>query len=166
MDNIESIVSQLKNKLESTAFLVSKKGTEKQVHSEIVQCLVILAKIEAIYLNDEKKYPVFDAEIIEINKVKRRLKLWAKRQNQINSTILNAFLKLERSGVSVITESALKNELSEENKFETNFAQMKLIADKNHGKIFEQYGDEVTLWKPIIPSVREYEKIVLPLKAG
>ena len=35
--NFESKLSLLKNKLESTAFLVSKKGSEKQVHSEIVQ---------------------------------------------------------------------------------------------------------------------------------
>jgi hypothetical protein len=36
---------------------------------------------------------------------------------------------------------------------------MKVIADHNHGKVFEQYGDEVTLWKPIIPCVREYQKV-------
>ncbi len=165
MNYIESKLLQLKNKLVSTAFLVSKKGSEKQVHSEIVQSLVILAEVEAIYLSDGKKYSVSDVDNREINKVNNRLKLWAKRPNQINSRILNAFIKLERSGVSVITESALKNELPEVTSFESNFAQMKVIAEKNHGKVFEQYGDEVTFWKPIIPNVREYEKVVFDTSA-
>ena len=59
----------------------------------------------------------------------------------------------------VITESALKNELPDVNTFESNFAQMKVIAKNNHGKVFEQYGDAVTLWEPITSYVREYEKV-------
>jgi hypothetical protein len=173
MKNIESKLLQLKDKLESTAFLVSKNGSEKQVHSEIVQSLVILSEVlqfitmgnnrqdKTIYSHNKKKYSVSDAtNSKEINKVSNRLGLWAKRQNQLNSRILNAFLKLERSGVSVITESALRNELPEVSTFESNFAQMKVIAENNHGKVFEQYGDEVTLWEPIIPYVREYEKVI------
>jgi hypothetical protein len=159
MSNIESKLAQLKNKLESTAFLVTKQGKEQQAHSEIVQCLVILSDIEAIYLNARNSYSSSDNAINkEINKVSSRLKLWAKRPDQINSRILNAFLKLERSGLTVITENALKRELSEIDSFESNFTQMKVIAERNHGKVFEQNGDEVTLWQPIIPYVRQYEK--------
>lgn len=167
MKNIETKLSELKDKLESTAFLVTKNGSEKLVHTEIVQSLVILSEVlqlialgknsqdETIYLSDL----VSDENGKEINKVSSRLRLWAKRQNQINSKILNAFLKLERSGVSVITESALKKELHDVSSFESNFAQMKVIAKNNHGKVFEQFGDEVNLWKPIIHFVREYEKV-------
>ncbi|MDP3837390.1 MAG: hypothetical protein Q8Q54_00545 [Methylococcales bacterium] len=160
MSNIESKLAQLKNKLESTAFLVTKQGSEQQAHSEIVQCLIILSDIEAIYSNAGNGYSSSDNTINnEINKVSSRLKLWAKRPDQINSRILNAFLKLERSGLTVITENALKGELSELNSFESNFVQMKTIAERNHGKVFEQNGDEVTLWQPIIPYVRQYEKM-------
>jgi hypothetical protein len=159
MNNIESKLSQLKNKLESTAFLVSTNVGAKQIHSEIVQSLVLLSELETLYLSNGKKDSVFDSDSKEINKVNRKLKKWAKSPNQINSKILNAFLRLERSGVSVITESGLK-EISDVSTFENNFIQMKVIAENNHCKVFEQYGDEVTLWKPIIPYVREYEKVV------
>lgn len=163
MNKIESKLSQLKDKLESTAFLVSKSGNEKQIHSEIVQSLVILSEISQLLSTrnnsqHEKKYSV--EEEGEVRKVRNRLRLWAKRQGQINSRILNSFLKLERSGVSVITESALRNDLLDVSKFESNFSQMKVIAEKNHGKIFDQYGDKVILWEPIISSVREYEELV------
>jgi hypothetical protein len=168
MNNIELEFKllNLKAKLESTAFLVTKNGSEKQIHSEIVQSLVILSEVlQSLSLHkredksDRKKSPVSDlTNINEINKVSNRLRLWAKRQSNINSRILNAFLKLEHSGMLVITENALKNEIPELRTFESNFNQMKGIAEKNHGKVFEQYGDQVTLWEPIIPYVREYEK--------
>ncbi|MBL7002567.1 MAG: hypothetical protein ISR69_00900 [Gammaproteobacteria bacterium] len=96
----------------------------------------------------------------EVRKVNRRLKLWAKRPNQINSKILNAFLRLKRSGLTTITESNLKNELPEEKSFESNFLQMKIIAEKNHCKVFEQFGENISLWRPVITGINEYENIV------
>lgn len=165
MNKIESKLSQLKDKLESTAFLVSKTGSEKQIHSEIVQSLVIVSEISQLLetgnnSQHEKKYST--EEDREVKKVINRLRLWANpsRQGQINSRILNSFLKLERSGISVITESALRNDLFDVSTFESNFTQMKVIAEKNHGKIFDQYGDKVILWEPIIPYIREYEELV------
>ena len=168
MNKIESKLSQLKDKLESTAFLVSKTGSEKQIHSEIVQSLVILSEISQLFATEnnsqhEKKYSA--EEDREVKKVRNKLRLWANpsRQGQINSRILNSFLKLERSGMSAITESALRNDLFDINTFESNFAQMKVIAEKNNGKIFDQYGDKVILWEPIIAYIMEYEKMVFPV---
>jgi hypothetical protein len=99
-------------------------------------------------------------DIEEVRKVNRRLKFWAKRQDQINSKILNAFLKLKRSGLTTIKEVDLKNELPEEKTFDINFSQMKSIAEKNHGKVFEQYGENISIWSPVAKSIDEYEKIV------
>ena len=163
--------SQLRNKLESAAFLVSKEGAAKEAHSEVVQCLILLSELESSCLGPVKASPSINAlhkkeeysnkDIHkEINKVSNRLKLWAKRPNQINSKILNAFLKLERSGVSVITERDLRAEVPEVKSFESNFAQMKIIAERNHGKLFEQYGERITLWQPIVSEVRNYERVV------
>jgi hypothetical protein len=45
-----------------------------------------------------------------------------------------------------------------------SFAKMKVIAEKNNGKIFDQYGDKVILWEPIIPYIREYEELVFHRK--
>ncbi len=155
-------LSELKSKLESTAFLVSKKGAAKEVHAELIQSLIIVSELESIYEASRNSSPPITStkkDSAEINKVGRRLKLWAKRPNQINSKILNAFLKLERSGIP-ITENNLKNELSEEKSFESNFAQMKIIAEKNHGKVFDQYGENIVLWPPVASNIREYEKVV------
>jgi hypothetical protein len=90
----------------------------------------------------------------EVRKVQTRLRLWAKRQDQFNSRILNAYLRLEKLGA--VSENALRRECSELN-FDSNFAQMKSIAEKNHGKVFDHRGDVITLWTPIAPYVREYE---------
>ena len=164
MKNFSSKLSQLKQKLESAAFLVSKEGAAKEAHTEIVQSLVILSEIASVDFNQNTSVSLNESDTQEINKVSRRLKLWAKRPTQINSKILNAFLKLERSGVSVITENDLKNELPEEGSFESNFAQMKIIAEKNHGKVFEQYGEKIVLWSPVVSNIREYEKVVFENK--
>jgi len=130
MTPIEPKLLQLKDKLESTAFIISKGGNEKQAHSEIVQSLVIVSEVLQLIegINHQDKSidkslsDITDAG--EVNKVARRLKSWAKHQDNINAKILNAFLELERSGVSIITEEALKNKLPELNTFKTNFNQM------------------------------------------
>jgi len=164
MNIVESKLTQLKERLESAAFLVSKGGFEKEAHSKIVQSLVVLSEIEGVLVKSKTTVAPEKSNVPETNKVKRRLKLWAKRPDQINSKILNAFLKLERSGASTITEDDLRKELPEEKSFESNFAQMKIIAEKNHGKIFEQYGENISLWNPVVADIREYEKVVFENK--
>ncbi|VAW85261.1 hypothetical protein MNBD_GAMMA18-1724 [hydrothermal vent metagenome] len=163
MENIESKILQLRENLETAAFLVSKGESEKEAHSQIVQSLVGLSEIEALFLASTSVVDANKSDSKEVNKVNRRLKLWASRQNQINSKILNAFLKLERSGVSSITESDLKKQLPEEASFDSNFLQMKIIADRNHGKVFEQSGEKISIWKPVITGVREYEKKIFDI---
>lgn len=164
MNIVESKLTQLKERLESAAFLVSKGGFEKEAHTKIVQSLVVLSEIEGVLVKPKTTVALEKSNAPETNKVKRRLKLWAKRPDQINSKILNAFLKLERSGASTITEDDLRNELPEEKSFESNFAQMKIIAEKNHGKVFEQYGENISLWSPVVADIREYEKVVFENK--
>ena len=69
----------------------------------------------------------------QIEKVKRRLKLWANRPHQINSRILTTYLKLEKAEVSPITEEKLRAAMQNEPSFSSNFLQMKISAEKNHG---------------------------------
>ena len=160
MKHIEPKLAKLKNHLETAAFMVSKWALEKEAHSAIVQSLIIVSEIEGMFTMPKKQETDEKIDIDEVNKVNRRLKLWARKPNQINSKILNAFLRLERSGITKITETDLRNELSKEKSFESNFSQMKIIAKKNHGKVFEQYGESISLWNPIVAGIREYEKIV------
>ena len=58
--------------------------------------------------NDES--PSYEAS--EVNKVARRLKLWVKRPNQLNTKILTAFLKLQASEGRG-TEERLRQEVNE-----------------------------------------------------
>lgn len=99
-------------------------------------------------------------EKLEIKKVKRRLQLWARpeRQNNINSRILNAFLELKTTGNGCITREDIQTKLPDMEKFESNFNQMKIIAENNHGKIFEQQGDCIEIWGPVRKFVDKYEK--------
>lgn len=165
MTKIEPKLDSLKEHLESAAFLVSRGESEREAHAEIVQSLIIVSELKRM-LNNHSAEPLHKpisrkpTDVEEVRKVNRRLKLWARRQNQINSKILNAFLKLKRSGLNTITEAHLKNELPEEKSFDSNFAQMKIIAPNNHGKVFEQYGDQISIWEPVVAAVNEYEKIV------
>ncbi|HYN58010.1 MAG TPA: hypothetical protein VET87_00470 [Rubrivivax sp.] len=163
MDALAIKLDQLQDRLENAAFLASQ-GSAKEAHSEIFRCTTALSEIRQLCsmigarqqsssnpetnVNDEK----YSAEV---KKVSNRLKKWAARQDQINSKILNAFLDLEKLGT--VTESTLRRECAELN-FGSNFAQMKIIAAGNHGKIFDHRGDVVTLWPPIVQYVREYEK--------
>jgi hypothetical protein len=162
MNVIEAKFSQLRDQLESIAFLVSKGGNEKQAHSELVRLMSTLAEIERVCSVRQLENGASDKHATEEKKVRKRLKLWAlpDRQNQINVRILNAFLRLRNSkSVSeIVTEDDLKRVLPDVGSFDSNFAQMKTIAEKNHGKVFEQNGSEVVIWERVLPYVTEYER--------
>jgi hypothetical protein len=160
MSGIEPQLSLLKRRLEAAAFLVGKGGAEKEAHSEIIQSLILVSEIESNLLLPKKANASGGPEKHEANKVRRRLKLWSARQNQINAKILNAYLGLQRGGKSTITEQDLRNQLPEEVSFDANLTQMKIIAERNHGKIFDHRGESLTIWEPVSADVREYEKIV------
>jgi hypothetical protein len=153
-------ISDLRMRLQSIAFLMSQENKSHEARGEMMVLISDLSAIESSgsQLLEEKKSSAIEAK--EIAKVTSRLKLWAKRPDNFNSNILTAYLRLKRSGVKKITEKCLKNELSKKMPFESNFAQMKIIADKNHGKIFEVYGGVITLWAPIEEQIHEYERHV------
>lgn len=159
MNVIAVRLAQLRSRLESAAFLVSKGGSDQQVHSELVQAIVTLAEIERSCTASPAESDDFDKQADEASKVRNRLRLWARpdRQGQINSRILNAYLRLEKS-MPVVTEADIRNQLPDIKSFDGNFAQMKTVAEKNHGKIFEQNGSAVSIWEPVLTFVRDYER--------
>ena len=93
----------------------------------------------------------------EINKVQRRLRLWSKRPDQINSKILKAYLELKRGGRGEIREKDLEELFSDKKSFQTNFIQMRIIADRNHGKVFDQEGEFVNIWGPVEEYISKFE---------
>lgn len=97
----------------------------------------------------------------EVEKVKRKLPLWAKRKHQINSKILTLFLRLENEGNEEITESMLAERYGNLLEFQRNFPQMKIISSKNHGKIFDVNSGIIKIWPPILPFVKEHKDLFL-----
>lgn len=165
MSILEIKIGSLKEKLENLAFLVSKGGSEKEAHSEIIKSIMLVSEIE----NEIKHAALAPSggeinhedsdtdEILEIRKVESRLRLWAKRQDQYNAQILNCYLELERDGEKEITEDLLRDK-SQIDTFDGNFNGMKTIGPKNHGKVFDVTGDVVKLWPPVVKYIREYER--------
>jgi len=160
MKQSNSKISELRTRLQSIAFLMTQKNKNEEAHSELLKVISYLSSAESSSSSEKENNSLSIIESKEVQKVSRRLKLWAKRPSQINSHILTAFLELKLAGVNEVTEKALKAKLPSQEPFESNFAQMKIIAEKNHGKVFEQYGEVVTLWPPIESQVREYENYV------
>ncbi len=56
-----------------------------------------------------------------------------------------------------ITLDDLQNKLPGNN-IQSNLQQMTNIAEKNHGKIFEQNANCIEIWEPVRLFVSEYEK--------
>lgn len=146
-----SNLNALKRLLEETAFAASSLEDSALIHRRLISALVLVEETENMLntRNDSERL-----SIDEVTKVKRRLKLWSKRPQQLNTRILRTFLELERSKKNV-TEAMLREKFNDES-FDTNFVQMKNIAEKNHGKVFEQNGPIVTIWPPVEDAVREF----------
>lgn len=174
-----SLLHELKVILEEAAFLVSKAAT-KEAHSHVVKALVLVSHLEeaecSAHPSDESRTPsdssaisafsdqgsLSDSERGEVRKVSNRLRLWSRRPDQINTRILRTYLELERSGVTPITEAHLRSALPPTLPFDSNFAQMKIIAERNHGKVFEALEGRIVIWPPVVTYVRQFEREQFP----
>ncbi len=148
----------LKSELEEAAFLLAKDSKPKKVHSKILSCLVILSNIEDGLTQKSPVSKMSHSE--EIAKVSRKLKKWVNNQEQYNSRILTSYLKLKRNGAQQITEANLKAETGSNTWFSSSYSQMKNITKKNNGKVFNQNGEYIEIWKPVEKAVKEYENQV------
>jgi len=171
-----NLLSELKDTLKKAAFQVVNKAEPQETHALLVEALVIVSRLE--HREHEPSPPraadeatvssvavaasgcgnLSLAEVNEVKKVRNRLRLWSRRPQQINARILTAFLNLRRSGMTHISEQSLRSELPSDLPFYSNYAQMKIIADRNHGKVFETDGDQVSIWAPVEADVREFER--------
>ena len=184
MQNIMTQFSNVKDNLESVAFLVSKGDCEKEAHSKIIQSLVLLSQME-LEINKLFNAKGFEQTHIpeaknittsvcqqnnvsvssnknsematEINKVQRRVPRWFKNPSQFNSTILFGFLELSEQQDKV-TIQMLRSKCSVLSDFEGNYNQMKNFGEKNHGKVFEEMDGIITLWEPVKGFILELYK--------
>jgi hypothetical protein len=172
IEKIKNMAKQLTLEISETAEGPSKE----KLHKSALELLLEIHQLETIFIQSYSggrgkptKPSRLTSEKIdeeqtikdEINKIHRRLPLWAKKQHQINSQILTLFLKMEEEGLTEITEEMLLKRYENKSEFYTNFQQMKVIATKNHGKVFHVVGGIVKIWDPVRSLVEEYKKNVL-----
>ena len=168
--NVKQIVktiTQLEATTEELVFDIVKEADPKALHRSGLDILVGLAELKKLVAGDalaESFANKEDDELNEVNKVSRRLKRWASNQEQINSKILNEFLKMQRDGVNPITEDLLRLNYDNDAEFYKNYPQMKTISLKNHGKVFELMktgrNEKIVIWEPVKSYVEEYGKEV------
>lgn len=151
-------MNRLKSEIEAAAYMIASNEARDKVHAKLLNCLVLLNKIEEPASSTKPK----PDETQEITKVARRLKIWSKtgKQRQKNSQILNAYLELSDNGKVEVTEQQIESFLGNPTWFSSNFTQMKAIAEKNHGKLFAVSGDKVSIWPPVKRYVDEYCKSI------
>jgi DNA-binding transcriptional MerR regulator len=97
-------------------------------------------------------------EEAEIVRVEKKVPKWFNSPHQANHKILVAYLNLLGDGESVpLTE--LQRACSGFENFGTHYLVMKVITERNHGKVFEEKNKQVFLWAPVKEFIKaEYEK--------
>jgi len=98
----------------------------------------------------------------ERKKIERKIDGWFIHKDQYNSIILYAFLNLYELNNGNVTYDELREKTKLKDKFKGNFDQMKNFGAKNHGKIFEQTGNNIYFWNEvkelILAKYRRYKK--------
>jgi hypothetical protein len=109
--------------------ILNKKSTSKQ----------------KVYIHENE-----NQESDEVQKVHRKVPRWLNKQSQYNYKILTTFMNLSNDNTTPVSVSLLeKHSNIEDNKFTSNFNQMKIISEKNHAKVFDEVYGEVKLWEPV-----------------
>ena len=97
----------------------------------------------------------------------QRIPLWSLKPNQYNHKIIKAFFEIEKKvGKVSLTEMeqiCSNKECSElyVPTFRNNYAQMKIDGPKSHGKVFEDDGEHVWIWKEVETELRKYQDAFL-----
>lgn len=137
-------------------------------NTKIEDSLFSIIRDTSLLINnfESKKSPVKTTFFVktveeEIEKVKKRIPKWFKKQQQINSQILITFLKLSNNNSIPITVSLLQQKSNQDsNIFISNYNQMKVIAERNHAKVFEENNGNVRLWEPVANIIIDEYKIL------
>ena len=96
-------------------------------------------------------------------KANQRIPVWAIKPNQYNHKIIRAYFKaLAATGRATI--DMMERLCSDENNpelyvptFKNNYSQMKLDGPKSHGKVFEDDGETVTIWREVEDTLMKYK---------
>ena len=92
----------------------------------------------------------------------QRIPVWALKPNQYNHKIIRAFFEAEESSgevhlntMELLCSNKERSELYVPT-FKNNYSQMKIDGPKSHGKVFEDDGDHVWIWKEVEAVLRKH----------
>ena len=92
----------------------------------------------------------------EIQKVHRKVPRWIKNPSQYNSIILNTYMSMSNNNEHPVVLNTLEEATGMDVKqFLTNYTQMRIMAEKNHAKVFTEEEGVVHLWKPVAEFIIE-----------
>ena len=92
----------------------------------------------------------------------QRIPVWALKPNQYNHKIIRAFFEAEASTgqvdlntMELLCSNKERSELYVPT-FKNNYSQMKIDGPKSHGKVFEDDGEQVWIWKEVEEVLRKH----------
>lgn len=93
----------------------------------------------------------------------QRIPVWALKPNQYNHKIIRAFFEAE-ADAGEVTLDAMESLCSNKERselyvptFRNNYSQMKIDGPKSHGKVFEDDGERVWIWKEVEEVLRRHK---------
>lgn len=150
-DIFKEIIDDSKAALKESIIIENKIIEEKLLQILANTKLLEQYLVKNNLLKKEKKLEKHQLEAQEIEKVKRKLPLWLEKRNQYNYKILKAFMDLSNNGNHSVNIISLERYLNfnDSKKFLAHYNQLKTISAKNHGKIFEENNQQISLWEPV-----------------
>jgi hypothetical protein len=141
------IIEQLKSKI---SIEISSKSS--YCKTENLDYLRKISKISESYNANE-----IESESLKIH---NRVPNWLRKPHQTNSQILLNYLKLRNNRDSIAIDS-LEQSCRNIKNFKSNYQGMKNFGEKNHGKVFNEVGNQVFLWEPVRSFIEnEYAKYI------
>lgn len=119
------------------------------------------------YNPNSTKKTVTDPDRDFYGKAIQRIPVWAIKPNQYNHKIIRAFFEAEQAtgevtidNMELLCSDKERSELYVPT-FKNNYAQMKLDGPKTHGKVFEDDGEHVWIWKEVEEILRRHKSSFL-----
>lgn len=123
----------------------------------------IFDRVSQEYSSSASHKPMTDNERDFYCKALQRIPVWAIKPNQYNHKIIRAFFEAERTTgeVHLSTMELLCSDKEHSEMyvptFKNNYSQMKIDGPKSHGKVFEDDGDRVWIWKEVEDVLRRHK---------
>jgi hypothetical protein len=154
-----------------------RRDVETKFNTEVSNFVVSKIKLSVLNNSDDVKLTACKAnssdnkatkhnvetEESEIEKVKGKIPRWLNKPSQTNHRILVNAMKYLYTN-EIVSYRTLMSDCHGIANFDTNFYAMANIGDKNHGKVFDRSGDNVSLWLPVKNFVRESYALKYDLK--